>query len=304
VLAGPAAAAGLVSARRPLIAGALALVVLVALDAASARRAMPRPPVGLRPLADGTAGGTVAYGITSAPARRGLTVARVGPGGDGPAAGVLVPPGVPGEPIVATADLPAPPRGVFARETFTVATRGPLGLASCTRRQSVDHAPALAVGPAPVPHDVRWPGAATAAATGEARAPRGDDLHRGARPYERGDARRSVHWPATARRGTLMVRETDGTGTRTVRIVIGFARPGPEAERALGRAAWLAAEGHRAGWQVWLVTCEGPALTVARPLAGRGDLVRRLAAAVEGRPVVRPAPVATRWITPDGDTWR
>jgi uncharacterized protein (DUF58 family) len=207
------------------------------------------------------------------------------------------------------AALAVGPRGVYPDERFTVAAQGPLGLVSARRGLHVRHDAPLAVGPAPVAHDLRWPAAAAAPRSGESRVARGDDLFRGVRPYRPGDARRTVHWPSTAHTGSLMVRETEGTGTRAVRIVAAFPQAGADAEHTLGRAAWAVAAARRAGWDVVLVTCEGPGgrtigRVVERAVTGPGDAARRLAAAVAGTPVVRPAGVATRWITPDGDRWR
>jgi hypothetical protein len=51
-----------------------------------------------------------------------------------------------------------------------------------------------------------------------------------------------------------MVRETDGTGTPTVRVVVTFSAPGPAASAALGRAAWAVADARSRGWDVRLVT--------------------------------------------------
>jgi uncharacterized protein (DUF58 family) len=313
-LAAAGVPAGLATGQRPVLVGALALALLVALDAVSAWRAMPSEPVGMRPLGDGTVGAPVNYQITVAPARRPVTVARR----HGPGAAVLVPAATGAAvTMVARAGLAAPRRGIFPAEAFTVAARGPLGLMACGRHVIVGHAPALAIGPAPVAHDLRWPVPSAAATGGECRAPRGDDLVRGVRAYVRGDARRSIHWPATARHRTLMVRETEGMGVRTLRLVVSYAEPGEAAERALGRAAWMAGEAHRNGWRVWLVTCGPPSPgapggTVERAVEGPDDILRRLAAAGPGRPGTDPSarrpfatdPTATRWITPTGDRWR
>ena len=56
--------------------------------------------------------------------------------------------------------------------------------------------------------------------------------------------------------GTLMVKEHEGTGTVTLLLVAWLPAPGPPAELALGRVAWLALEGLQQGWRVRLVTAE------------------------------------------------
>jgi uncharacterized protein (DUF58 family) len=310
----------LVAHQPAVLTGALALGVLVVLDAVSAHRALPGTPPTIRALGDGTAGEALDHEIRpaaggadspAAGARRPLAIGRDRPEpgrdatgkGPGPAPAALV------SGHGGTAALAVGPRGLYPDEQFTVATQGPLGLVSARRGLHVRHDAPLAVGPAPVAHDLRWPSAAAATQTGETRAARGDDLFRGVRPYRPGDSRRRVHWPSTARRGSLMVRETEGTGTRQVRIVAAFPEAGADAEQALGRAAWAVATARRAGWDVSLVTCEGPGgrtigRTIERAVTGSGDAARRLAAAVAGTPVVPSAGVATRWITPEGDRWR
>jgi hypothetical protein len=321
-----AGGAGALTGATVVLVGALALGLLVVLDAVSALRALPAEPVGVRALGDGQAGGTLAHrlhlgrppltplaeicesfvplwGMRSSPisgVRRPLLIGRSGLAHhDHGVAVVATGTGV------ATAALAVGRRGLHPTERFTVTGSGPLGLVSATRTLTVAHRPPLAAGPVPVPHELRWPAPATAATLGETRRPRGDDLFRGVRPYRAGDVRRSVHWPATARSGSLMVRETEGTGTPAVRIVVAFATAGPAAEQALGRASFAAAEALRAGWEVWLVTCEGtPGRHVEGAVTGPGDLLRRLAAATPGQPAPRPVPVTTRWISPGGDRWR
>jgi uncharacterized protein (DUF58 family) len=304
-LALPALAGGLVTGRSALVAGALALLGAVALDALSAWWAVPgvAGAVGVRPEGDAVAvaGDTVGYRISVAAASRPLTVGRVG---WAVGTAVLLPAGEDGGPVSAGASLIAPARGLYPEESFSVAARGPLGLVACRRVETVTHRPALAVGPAPVPHVVRWPAPAAARMAAETRSARGDELYRGVRPYTRGDTRRSVHWPATARHGSLMVRETEGTAARTVRLVVDLPSPGPAAEVALGRAAWLAGEAHRQGWAVWLVTGEAGGV-VSGVASGSAAVARRLAAASPGtaRPAPEPTGVPTRWISPGGDRW-
>ena len=56
--------------------------------------------------------------------------------------------------------------------------------------------------------------------------PIGDEVYRSVRPYVRGDSRRRVHWKASAHHGSLMVKESDGTGIVSLRIVLQLDAPG------------------------------------------------------------------------------
>jgi uncharacterized protein (DUF58 family) len=317
-MAATAALAAATTGSRLILVGALAGALLVVLDAVSAARALPADPVAVQ-IPDGPAGTVVNHDLLITGARRAVIIGRPGAGG----ARVRIDAGPDRAVVAATAALPLPARGLYGTERFTVEVAGPLGLVQARRVQRTRHDPALAVGPAPVPHDLRWPVRTATAGTDGSRPARGDDLFRGVRPYRPGDARRSVHWPATARQGSLMVRETEGLGRPAVRIVVGFATPGPAAEAALGRAAWAADEARRAGFDVWLVInaiglarrsrqaegnridsgANGPDGSLDRAVRGPGDVGRRLAAAGPGQPAARPAAVPTRWITPAGDRW-
>jgi len=217
-------------------------------------------------------------------------------------------------------------------------TAGPLGLFRVRRRARLALTTPLFVGPSPLPHHLRWPYLQTMRLGLSPTSTHGTDLFRGTREYARGDSRRSVHWPATARRGRLMVKELDGTGVISLRVVVELAAFGLAADEATGRAAWLAEEGLRRGWIVHLVTVEPVGAPLAPPLLVRADdlypiyppppvtvrtveltvqtpsqVRRRLAAAVPGpvelagataeRPGGRWSGI-TRFISMRGDEWR
>ena len=124
-----------------------------------------------------------------------------------------------------------------------------------------------------------------------------------------------------------MVKEHEGTGTVTIQLVAWLPAPGPPAELALGRVAWLALESLRQGWRVRLVTAEAPTpppppgplrpsgalrpapppplqgRTVDRPVTTAAELARRLALAGYG-PVRHTVLTGfTRTVTPGGDRW-
>jgi uncharacterized protein (DUF58 family) len=125
----------------------------------------------------------------------------------------------------------------------------------------------------------------------------GAELTRGVREYVPGDPVRLLHWPATARAGTPMVRELDGPQRPRLVVVADLRTFDPERSAALAAGAAIDALAH--GARVDLATAEasGPRLArVGNPI----DVGRRLARAVEGAPpdgpfdpdcqVVRPSP--------------
>ncbi len=120
---------------------------------------------------------------------------------------------------------------------------------------------------------------------------RGDELTRGVRPYDAGDALRDVHWPATARTGTMQVREREVHERAIVHLVVDLGAPDALTdERVEERASWAAGAGLdllHAGRELMVHTNEGGA-TVSGPVRTRLELGRRLARATTG-PVARPA---------------
>ncbi len=187
-----------------------------------------------------------------------------------------------------------PRRGVVRTLQVQLAAAGPLGLCVARRHRLAVLARPLEVGPRPLPAELAVPPQA-----GEADAVddgcRGDgdapELVRGARAYVVGDALRLVHWPASARAGSLMVRELEAPGRARLTIVVDLRGPDDDAEAAAGRAAGLAIGALRAGVPVTLATleAEGP---VTAPVTDAVAVGRRLARAVAGGPP-SPTPGAT-----------
>jgi uncharacterized protein (DUF58 family) len=180
-------------------------------------------------------------------------------------------------------------RGVLRRLQVEVVTAAPLGLARWRRRIAVDLPSPVDVAPRREPTrcpivvgDTQTPSELAHLATG------GTELTRGVREYLDGDPIRSVHWPATARTGAVMVREYEGPRRPVVILVVDLRDPDPEG--VASRAAGMADDALRAGARVELATAEvdGPRLgAVPTPLhAGR-----RLARAVIGPPAQGPFPV-------------
>jgi uncharacterized protein (DUF58 family) len=119
---------------------------------------------------------------------------------------------------------------------------------------------------------------------------------RGIRPYQAGDTRRSVHWPATAHVGTLMVREHERQTDDPVIVEVELPPDGDEAEAKVER---IMATVHRElvrGEVVILVTRE-PDGRVTRVVRDPIDLGRRLARAV---PAPSPDPGNAPRTTPGG----
>jgi uncharacterized protein (DUF58 family) len=222
-------------------------------------------------------------------------------------------------------------RGLVHSLLVDVVCTGPIGLVQCGRRERIALRSAVTVGPTPLPHDARWPRPRATHFGTSATTPVGDELYRSVRPYVRGDSRRRVHWKASAHRGGLMVKETDGTGLVVLRIVVQLPGPSAAAEIALGRAAHLAAESIARGWVTELVTVQPrvvpvapaprlgspfappplemvaasvPTAPVARVVGSARAAVATLATASYGPAPVTPARGPTVVVTPEGDHWR
>jgi uncharacterized protein (DUF58 family) len=196
-----------------------------------------------------------------------------------------------------TMTLLAPARGVAGAAVFQAICTAPIGLLGINRRYVVGLPHTMHVGPRPEPvAGVRLPD--------QGRSTEEDDgLVRGTRPYVAGDPMRAVHWPSTARTGTLTVREYEPPPRPTLQLVVDLGGGGAEAEQAAGRAAWVGGEALRRGFGVTLATAEasGP---VRAPVSSALDLSRRLAAATTGTPA---PPLdghgATITISASGDAW-
>lgn len=232
--------------------------------------------------ADGTAGSPLRLRATLAGRARDVRVhvpwLGIGPvAADAPSTGVLE--GVP------------PRRGVRTSLVVELVSAGPLGLWVARRRATVDLARPLEVGPRPLPAELSLPPLAGDVDDVDDGC-RGDgdaaELVRGARAYVVGDPLRLVHWPATARAGSLMVRELETPGRAPLTIAVDLRGPEDEAEAAAGRAAGLALAALRGGVPVTLATVEedGPVVAAVPDAVAVG---RRLARAVPGPPPV-PAP--------------
>ena len=179
-------------------------------------------------------------------------------------------------------------RGVFRVVRIQLRTSAPLGVFVRTRTLRVELAFPISVAPhahaaapvlQPVP-DQLITTTASVFATGAG------DTVRAVRPYVPGDAARLVHWPTSARRGELVVREHEPPPALGVALVVDLRGRAPEtaASRAMGIGiATLAAGG--------IVCCctheDGGALSELVPDVRA--LGRRLARATAGPPGDPPA---------------
>jgi len=177
-----------------------------------------------------------------------------------------------------TLDVRPEHRGVVDRCTLTISSAAPFGILWWTRTMVLTLPHPLAVAPrVGVPE--RRPRTGRSPADTPLGAPgRGDDP-RGIRPYERGDRRTLVHWPATAHTGSLMVRESQRPGPRMAFVDGRLPTDPSQAER---QAEHVMAEVHallRTGAHVELETAEpeGDVVAAVTTLHAAG---RRLALAL------------------------
>ena len=303
------------------LAGAAAIVVLVIADAVSAWRALAPVEVEVTPPRSTPADAPAPYLLRVPVLRRPVTVRLLAPGWMLPFEPVLL-----DSTDLTPVHVRTPARSIVDAQVFEARASGPLGLVTGTQRQRTRYAVPLAVVAPAERHRVGWPPMASRADGESVRKPRGEELFRSLRPYVRGDAMRSVHWPATAHHRQIMIRETEGIGTFAVRIIVAYESNGPAAEAAVARAAWVAREALAQQWTVDLVTCEPERLPGHPPLRPSGEFFleppppgtrtvcaevrsanevdRRLAAAVAGTPAVDHFGGATRMVLPGGDQWR
>lgn len=245
---------------RALASLALALIGALVIDAVSARRGVRAAHIALTPTGDA---------VSDEPTRWMLEV------DDLPRPVALQPVRVPkppaflaeqGRPGIIT--IPGTARGIVHFLVIDAVCVGPMGLFMAGRRHRVTPPRPVVVRPRPVPLNIRWPMPRAVGYGLSEIAPRGDDLFRSIRPYQRGDERRKIHWKATARHGELMVREDDGTGVVALQVIVHLHAPGPASERVIGNAAWLTEAAIDRGWMVQLVTVDDTPPAPRMPVLG------------------------------------
>jgi uncharacterized protein (DUF58 family) len=188
-------------------------------------------------------------------------------------------------------------RGVYRILRFELRTSAPLGVFVRSRviRAELPFelvvAPRAAQQPAAsgaIAHGLRERPLDATVAIAAAESPGGGDTVRAVRPYVPGDAARLVHWPTSARRGTLVVREHEPPPTVGVALVVDLNGPSDEVEEAASRAAGIGRATLAAGGALWCCTREATGPVSGRIVDAR-DLGRRLAHATAGEPAPPPA---------------
>jgi uncharacterized protein (DUF58 family) len=118
-------------------------------------------------------------------------------------------------------DVGRPPRGVYVLSDTTVVLGDLLGLLAIAPRVVCERT-SIVVRPRLVALDGLFSDAGTAVGDGRRvllRRAAGFDFH-SVREYEQGESLRRVHWPTSARRGQLMVKELEDTATDGVVVVL------------------------------------------------------------------------------------
>jgi uncharacterized protein (DUF58 family) len=183
-------------------------------------------------------------------------------------------------------------RGVFRSVRIQLRTSAPLGVFVRTRTIRVSLPAPIVVAPRPsVAPAMLQPVPDDRVSSGSPLIVRGSgDTVRAVRPYAPGDPARLVHWPTSARRGEIVVREQEPPPALGVAIVVDLRGGAPEA--AASRAAGIGTATLAAGGIVWCGTSED-GVPVAGIVANARDLGRRLARAGGGPP----APAPDNWLT-------
>lgn len=204
----------------------------------------------------------VELSVTNIGRRRSAIVELRDPVDGGPRrARLLLAPLLPGAGERATYRIPTDRRGVLTVGPLEARRFDPLGLASTARVAAPETE--LLVYPAvevllALPHapgDDRRGGSRQATATGQS----GEDFY-ALRPWVIGDDLRRVHWPSTARRDELMVRQHDvpWQGRATVLLDVRAAHHhGESLEQAVSAAASILISCGRSGSMVRLVSTDG-----------------------------------------------
>jgi uncharacterized protein (DUF58 family) len=195
-------------------------------------------------------------------------------------------------------------RQVVGSLVVEVMGSGLCGLVTCARRTPVPLPAPLHVGPRPLAPPHPFPELFGAWGEGVPRPAAVGDVVRGVRDYVPGDPVRRVHWPSSARRGDLVVKEVEDPAAPRLIVALDLGGGGLGGELAAARAAWYAHEALGRGYEVVLATVE-PGGAVTASVGPPTDVNQRLARADRGAlpaPAAGPA-AAVVLVTPQGDSW-
>lgn len=196
-------------------------------------------------------------------------------------------------------------REVVTQMEIEVAGSGLCGLVTCARRQTVLLPVPMHVGPRPLAPPHPFPELFGSWGEGVPRPAAVGDVVRGVRDYVPGDPVRRVHWPSSARRGDIVVKEVEEPAAPRLVVALDMGGGGVAGEAAAGRAAWYAYEALRRGYEVVLATAE-PGGPSTRRVGPPTDVNQRLARAGRGTPVLPaggPGRSAVVTVTAQGDSW-
>ncbi|HEY6567204.1 MAG TPA: DUF58 domain-containing protein [Actinomycetota bacterium] len=154
-----------------------------------------------------------------------------------------------GEQVTVTTLRTPPRRGVHAGDLAALGSNAPFGVAERRRTVAVDgpdgsRGPSTLVLPTLVPLGPLpfiEPSATTNHAIHSAPRRGHGPEYLGIREYRSGDSMRHVHWPSTARTGSVMVREFEQEQTRRLAVVVDAARDDGQAWTPLDRVCCAAA---------------------------------------------------------------
>ena len=190
-------------------------------------------------------------------------------------------------------------RGAYSSIRLDLGSDAPFGIALALRTRTLKLPRRLLVGPVTLPQTAR---------VGDLVGPQSLNLPRGlaasgesvrsVRPYTSGDPQHLVHWPSTARLGSLVVKELEPPVATGLAIVLDLSLTSEAGSSELGavisrvedaasRAAGLAENALAQGARVVLCTAQadGP---VSAEVSSLLHLRRRLALAVAGMPAAAP----------------
>lgn len=191
-------------------------------------------------------------------------------------------------PSTGTIEHLADRRGLFQLLRVEVRVTAPLGMVAARRVHRIALPHAVEVAPRPLAVD--WlpaPAPAEGVGDGGAGLQEAGDVVRSVRPYVAGDPAHLVHWPSSARTGSLVVRELEPPVPVGQAVVVDLRDLGADTERAAAYALGAAWAVLAAGGELVLCTAEagGPVTAKVRSAI---DANRRIARAVPGVPGAPP----------------